>query len=89
MIHNTEKDIIKAQKWLQALGSKVKVTGKMTIGLSAALCAFQRRNSMKVTGELDKETWKALKRANSWWNKRKLKKLNSETSKINQNGSTL
>ena len=66
-MHNTEKDIMKAQQWLRNLGSKVKVNGKMTIGMTTAICAFQNRQKLKPTGELDKATWSALKKENSWW----------------------
>ncbi|MCR4649213.1 MAG: peptidoglycan-binding protein [Lachnospiraceae bacterium] len=66
-VHNTEKDITKAQKWLHNLGSKVKVNGKMTIGMATAIYAFQNRYKLEPTGELDENTWKALKKENSWW----------------------
>ena len=72
-MYTSEKDIMQAQKWLQAFGSTVKVTGKMTIGMTTALCTFQRKNNLPTTGELDKETWNALKKANSWWTKLKAK----------------
>jgi len=67
--HNSEKDIIKAQKWLASLGSKIKINGKMTIGMSTALYSFQRKNQLPVTGELDNVTWKALKKQNCFWKK--------------------
>ena len=66
-MHNTEKDICKAQKWLQSLGSSVKITGKWSIGMKTAVCTFQRKHNLPITGELDKITWKALKKENSGW----------------------
>jgi len=74
MIHNSEKDILKAQRWLSNLGSKIKVNGLMTIGMTTALCAFQRKHSLPITGELDATTWNALKKENSWW-KRLIRKF--------------
>lgn len=66
-MHTTEKDILKAQKWLRNLGSSIKLTGKMSIGMETALCTFQRKNLLPITGKLDAITWKALKKANPWW----------------------
>ena len=66
-MHTTEKDILKAQKWLRNLGSSIKLTGKMSIGMETALCTFQRKNLLPITGKLDTITWKALKKANPWW----------------------
>ena len=66
-MHTTEKDIYKAQKWLQGLGSSVKVNGKWSIGMKTAVYSFQRKYNIPVTGELDKITWKTLKRQNSLW----------------------
>ena len=66
-MHITEKDILKAQKWLRNLGSSIKLTGKMSIGMETALCTFQRKNLLPITGKLDDITWKALKKANPWW----------------------
>lgn len=66
-MHTTEKDILKAQKWLRNLGSSIKLTGKMSIGMETALCTFQRKNLLPITGKLDDITWKALKKANPWW----------------------
>lgn len=66
-MHTTEKDILKAQKWLRNLGSSIKLTGKMSIGMETALCTFQRKNLLPITGKLDGITWKALKKANPWW----------------------
>lgn len=68
-MHTSEKDIVKAQKWLKALGSTVKVNGRMTIGMTTAIISFQRKHQLPATGELDKNTWKELKRCNSVWKK--------------------
>ena len=72
-MHNTEKDILKAQNWLQGCGSSIKATGKFTIGMTTALISFQKKYGLKATGELDQETWKKLKSENSWWKKFKRK----------------
>lgn len=66
-MHKTEKDIKRAQKWLRILGSKVKVTGSWSIGMTSAVCNFQNKNSLKATGELDSATWAALKKKIPWW----------------------
>ncbi len=63
----SEKTIRKAQKWLQGVGSKVQINGLWTIGMQTAVVCFQRRNDLPVTGDLDKTTWKLLKKQNSWW----------------------
>lgn len=68
-MHTSEKDIVKAQKWLQNCGSKVQITGKMSIGMKTALCSYQRKHALQPTGELDKATWKMLKKENSRWRK--------------------
>lgn len=67
--HESEKDIRKAQQWLQNLGSSIKVTGRFTIGMMTALCKFQRDHKLTVTGVLDDDTWRELKHRNSWWRK--------------------
>ena len=54
------KRIKMAQKLLRENGSSIKVTGKFSIGMSTALCKYQRDNGLEVTGELDKDTWKSL-----------------------------
>jgi len=66
-MHTSEKDILKAQTWLSMLGSKIKVTGKATIGMETALYTFQRKNLLPLTGKLDDITWKALKKAVGFW----------------------
>ncbi len=63
MANYTEAEITRAQKLLQQTGSTVKVNGKFTIGMSTAIYTFQRKAGIPVTGELDAETWKALKKA--------------------------
>lgn len=49
-----------AQELLQKTGSKVKATGKYNIGTYSAVKAFQKKNGLKVTGEIDSATWKKL-----------------------------
>ena len=67
--HNSEKHIKKAQKWLRNLGSSIKVTGRFTIGMTTALCKFQREHKIPITGILDDNTWALLKRENTLWRK--------------------
>lgn len=62
-----DKKIAKAQKWLRNEGSNIKVTGKFTIGMTTVLCKFQRENKLPVTGTLDKDTWRLLKKKNPWY----------------------
>ena len=68
-MHTSKKDITKAQQWLQNTGSKIRVSGEMTIGMKTALYSYQRKRGLPETGELDKTTWKALKKENSRWRK--------------------
>lgn len=68
-LHTSEKDILKAQKWLANLGSSIRPTGKWSIGMQTAVYSFQRKYRLLITGELDKETWKQLKKENSWTKK--------------------
>ena len=68
-LHTSEKDILKAQKWLANLGSSVRPTGKWSIGMQTAVYSFQRKYCLLITGELDKATWKQLKKENSWTKK--------------------
>lgn len=65
-LHVSEKDILKAQKWLANLGSSVRPTGKWSIGMQTAVYSFQRKYSLLITGELDEATWKQLKKENSF-----------------------
>lgn len=68
-LHTSEKDILKAQKWLANLGSSIRPTGKWSIGMQTVVYSFQRKYRLLITGELDKETWKQLKKENSWTKK--------------------
>ncbi len=63
----SDKKIAKAQKWLKNLGSSIKVTGRFTIGMTTALYKFQREHNLPITGELDRQTWRALRKENSWF----------------------
>lgn len=67
--HNSEKEITQAQKWLKNCGSSIQVNGVFTIGMTTAICKFQRDRKMPVTGVLDDETWHQLKKENSWFRK--------------------
>lgn len=64
--HTSEKDVLKAQKWLRNLGSTVQENGRYTIGMVTAVRSFQQKHKLPATGELDELTWKVLKRKNSW-----------------------
>ena len=58
---NSEGPKVKeAQQLLRKAGSTIKVTGFFSIGMYAAVKAFQKRNGLKVTGEIDSATWKKL-----------------------------
>ena len=50
------KMVADAQKALQKAGSTIKVNGKYTIGMVSAVKAFQKRNTLKVTGIIDAKT---------------------------------
>lgn len=65
------EDILQAQKWLRNLGSKIKVTGDFTIGMTTAICSFQRKHGLDITGELDGPTWDALRKENGFWRRLK------------------
>ena len=49
-----------AQKALQKAGSTIKVNGKFTIGMTSAVKAFQKKNKLKVTGQVDAKTMAKL-----------------------------
>lgn len=49
-----------AQELLKKAGSAIKPTGKYTIGMYAAVKAFQKKNDLKPTGVIDSVTWKKL-----------------------------
>lgn len=55
------KEVVEAQVMLQRAGSKVKATGKYTIGMIAAVRAFQKKNGLEVTGRLDSKTMRKLR----------------------------
>ena len=73
-MHTSEKDIMKAQKWLRNYGSKIQVTGQWSIAMRSAVVSFQKKNGLPPIGELDYFTWKKLKQQNRWW-KRLAKKF--------------
>lgn len=53
-------NVEKAQEMLQAAGSKIKVNGLFTIGMTTAVKCFQRKNKLKETGIIDNKTWEKL-----------------------------
>ncbi len=59
------KQVEKAQRYLNTLGSKVKITGSYNIGTVSAVTAFQKKNGLKATGIIDSETWNLLKKLNN------------------------
>lgn len=54
------KMVADAQKALQKAGSTIKINGKYTIGMISAVKAFQKKNKMKVTGQIDAKTMSKL-----------------------------
>lgn len=55
------KEVVEAQVMLQRAGSKIKATGKYTIGMISAVRAFQKKNGIEVTGRLDSKTMRKLR----------------------------
>ena len=55
------KEVLEAQKMLQAAGSTIKATGKYTIGMVSAVKSFQKKNGLAVTGKIDSKTMTKLK----------------------------
>lgn len=52
--------VTKAQKLLVKAGSKIKANGVYSIGMVSAVKAFQKRNKLPVTGEIDAKTMNKL-----------------------------
>ena len=52
----------KISQLLQKHGSKIKETRKYTLGMKSAVTSFQKKHNLIPTGEVDKETWKELKK---------------------------
>ena len=48
------------QKLLKKAGSSIKVNGEFGIGMHSAVKAFQKKNGLKMTGEVDSATMKKL-----------------------------
>lgn len=46
--------------WLAQKGSTIKPTSEFHIGMRAAVVKFQKANSLKETGVVDKKTWVKL-----------------------------
>ena len=56
------KKISTAQMYLRAAGSNLELNGEYTIGMVSAVRNYQKRHELEVTGKIDKQTWKALKK---------------------------
>lgn len=59
-INDEGVQVKEAQELLKKAGSTIKVTGVFSIGMYAAVKAFQKKNGLKVTGIIDSVTWKKL-----------------------------
>ena len=59
-LRDTKSEVLSAQKLLQKNGSTIKLSGVFTIGMMSAVKAFQKKNGLKVTGEIDAKTWEKL-----------------------------
>lgn len=55
------KEVLKYQKLLQKTGSKIKLNGIFSIGMSTAIRSFQKKNKLAQTGKLDAKTVTCLK----------------------------
>lgn len=55
-------EVLKYQKYLQKTGSKIQLNKKFTIGMITAIKSFQKKNGLKVTGEIDAKTAAALEK---------------------------
>lgn len=53
-------EVKECQKQLKLAGSTIKVDGKYGIGMVSAVRAFQKKNGLPVTGEIDAKTFKKL-----------------------------
>ncbi len=52
--------VMKAQKLLAKAGSRIKPNGIYSIGMVTAVKAFQKKNGLPVTGEIDAKTMNKL-----------------------------
>ena len=59
-INDKGPEVLKAQKYLQKAGSTIKLSGVFTIGMVAAVKAFQKKNSLKPTGVIDAKLFDKL-----------------------------
>lgn len=53
--------VAEAQILLQDCGSRIKVNGQYTIGMIAAVRAFQKKNGLPITGKIDYKTMRKLR----------------------------
>jgi len=49
-------EVLKYQKLLAKTGSKIKLNGRFTIGMTTAIKSFQKKNKLKATGVIDIRT---------------------------------
>lgn len=54
------KNIKKVQEEFIKKGFYINNHGKFDVYLYGVICDYQRENKLKVTGEIDKETWNSL-----------------------------
>ena len=52
----------KIAQMLRKHGSSIKDTKKFTIGMKTAVKSFQKKHNLIPTGDVDRETWKELKK---------------------------
>lgn len=52
--------VVQLQDFLSRKGSSVKVDGVFGAGTQSAVRAFQRKNGLKVTGDVDSKVWNLL-----------------------------
>ena len=53
-------NVKECQKQLKLAGSTIRVDGIFDIGMVSAVRAFQKKNGLPVTGEIDAKTFKKL-----------------------------
>ena len=61
MVYGEKSDRVKkVQKMLAKAGSTIKANGVFSIGMLAAVKAFQKKHNLPVTGEVDAKTMNKL-----------------------------
>lgn len=61
-LHDRGPKVRKASELLAKHGSSIKPTDEFTIAMRSAVKAFQKKHGLELTCEVDKPTWKALKK---------------------------